>query len=206
MHSVPGAAVASVDRISSVDGLSSSPSFASKGTSTVAVVSSCGMGLGGRGIGGGGRGGHGGWASGASRGRVQLQGCWPASSPSASGHLISLSCELGQNSAWPLLPSFQLQRAGSQLHHPMQLGKLVSLGHGASQHRSPQPAGTHHGPAFPMAFPGRYRSCLFSFPSFFDQFSRWPGTHWHGWSADSLLGKDGCTSPLVVKLSAGLSC
>jgi hypothetical protein len=71
MNLVPGAAVASVEGSSSVDGLFSAPSGASTGSSAVAAVSSRGMGRGGRGSGRGGRGGCGGRPSGVSCGGAQ---------------------------------------------------------------------------------------------------------------------------------------
>ncbi len=71
MNLVPGAAVASVEGPSSVDGLFSAPPVASTGSSAVAAVSSRGAGRGGRGSGRGGRGGRGGRSSGASRGGAQ---------------------------------------------------------------------------------------------------------------------------------------
>jgi hypothetical protein len=65
MHLAPGATVAAVD--------GTSASLASPGVSTVAAVSSRGMGRGSRGPSHGGRGGRGGRAPGASRGGVQPQ-------------------------------------------------------------------------------------------------------------------------------------
>jgi hypothetical protein len=73
MHLAPGAVVASVDGPSSVAGLSSSPSLASDGVSTVAVVFSRGTGHGGRGLSRGGQGSRGGRAPGVSRGGGQPQ-------------------------------------------------------------------------------------------------------------------------------------
>ncbi len=67
MHLAPGATLAMVDGTSSLDGLSSSASLASHGASTVAAVSSRGMGHGSRGPG------CGGCAFGAARGGGQPQ-------------------------------------------------------------------------------------------------------------------------------------
>jgi hypothetical protein len=71
MHAAPGAAEADVDGPFSVDGLSSSPSFASAGASRVAEVSSRSTGCGGRGLSRGGHGSRGGRAPGVSRGGEQ---------------------------------------------------------------------------------------------------------------------------------------
>jgi hypothetical protein len=87
MHLCPGAVVASVDGTSTVDDLSSSPSpssGASSGPSSVAAVSSQGVGRGGRGPGRGGRGSCGGRSSGSSRGGAQAGGQQASSLPQAA--------------------------------------------------------------------------------------------------------------------------
>jgi hypothetical protein len=55
-------------------------------------------------------------------------GWWPASGAPASGCPFSSPCGFGQDTAWPVLLSLQLWQAGSQLHCPVQLGKLASQG------------------------------------------------------------------------------
>jgi hypothetical protein len=73
MHLAPGAMMAVVDGTSSVDGLSSSAYVASPGASTVAAVSSRGIGRGSRGPSRGGCGGRGGRALGVLLGGGQPQ-------------------------------------------------------------------------------------------------------------------------------------